>query len=80
VRRYAGDIASFMQFLLVNFLNECAVVLCAAIIPRDSGFRAVTGQASLSRPLIYLQFKSKQDLFWALYVDFVEDAPFPNDL
>jgi hypothetical protein len=31
VRRYAGDIASFMQFLLVNFLNECAFVLCPAI-------------------------------------------------
>ena len=42
VRRYARDIASFMQFFLVNFLNECAVVLCAAITQRDSGFRAMT--------------------------------------
>jgi hypothetical protein len=31
VRRYAGGMASFMQFLSVNFLNECAFVLCAAI-------------------------------------------------
>ena len=33
--------ASFMQFFLVNFLNECAVALCAAITQRDSAFRAV---------------------------------------
>jgi hypothetical protein len=41
VQRYAGDIASFMQFFLMNFLNECAFVLCAAITQRDSRFRAV---------------------------------------
>jgi AcrR family transcriptional regulator len=34
----------------------------------------VARKANLSRPLIYLKFKSKQDLFWGLYVDFVEDA------
>jgi short chain dehydrogenase len=40
-RRNACDIASFMQFFSVNFLNECAFVLCAAITQRDSGFRAM---------------------------------------
>ena len=34
----------------------------------------VARKANLSRPLIYLKFKSKQDLFWGLYVDFVEGA------
>jgi AcrR family transcriptional regulator len=34
----------------------------------------VARKAKLSRPLIYLKFKSKQDLFWGLYVDFVEDS------
>jgi AcrR family transcriptional regulator len=34
----------------------------------------VARTANLSRPLIYLKFKSKQELFWGLYVDFVEDA------
>jgi TetR/AcrR family transcriptional regulator, transcriptional repressor of aconitase len=34
----------------------------------------IARKANLSRPLIYLKFKSKQDLFWGLYVDFVQDA------
>lgn len=34
----------------------------------------VAKKANLSRPLIYLKFKSKSALFWGLYVDFMEDA------
>jgi AcrR family transcriptional regulator len=34
----------------------------------------VARKAGLSRPLIYLKFKSKQDLLSGLYVDFMEDA------
>ena len=34
----------------------------------------VARKANLSRPLIYLKFRSKRDLFWGLYVDFVADA------
>ena len=34
----------------------------------------VAGRANLSRPLIYLKFKSKQDLLSGLYVDFMETA------
>jgi AcrR family transcriptional regulator len=34
----------------------------------------VARKARLSRPLIYLKFKSKQDLFWGIYVDFMEEA------
>jgi TetR/AcrR family transcriptional regulator, transcriptional repressor of aconitase len=34
----------------------------------------VAKKANLSRPLIYLKFKSKQDLFLGLYVDFTEEA------
>jgi len=34
----------------------------------------VAKKANLSRPLIYLKFKSKQDLLSGLYVDLMEDA------
>src|SRR6202007_1844954 len=34
----------------------------------------VARRANLSRPLIYLKFKSKQDLLSGLYVDFMESA------
>src|ERR1700719_46955 len=34
----------------------------------------VAKKANLSRPLIYLKFKSKQDLVLVLYVDFTEEA------
>jgi AcrR family transcriptional regulator len=34
----------------------------------------VAQKANLSRPLIYLKFKSKRDLFLGLYFDFMEEA------
>jgi AcrR family transcriptional regulator len=34
----------------------------------------IARKANLSRPLIYLKFKSKQDLLAGLYVDFMEQA------
>ena len=34
----------------------------------------IAKKANISRPLIYLKFKTKQDLFLGLYVDFTEEA------
>jgi AcrR family transcriptional regulator len=34
----------------------------------------VAKKANLSRPLIYLKFKSKRELFWGIYADFMGSA------